>query len=175
MRCFLAIDIPAEIRHELFLIQNKLRKLPLKAKFVEKENFHLTLKFIDGISVKEVNLMRSKLKNVKFENFKVSFGKLGVFPSIEEARVIWISLEPEGKVKELHNLIDETLESEDKRFESHVTLARIKELGNVDIQKKLGEITFEKKEFEISNFVLKKSTVTREGPIYEDLKVFNFD
>ena len=151
MRCFIAIEIPVELRHELLLIQNKLKKLPLRAKFVEKDNFHLTLKFIDGISDEEVNIMKSKLKNIKFEKFKVSFGKLGVFPNPENIRVIWISLEPDEKVKELHKLINEALDSEDKRFESHVTLARIKEIKDSAVLK-LDEINFERKEFEISNF-----------------------
>lgn len=175
MRAFIAIDIPAEIRGELMKIQQKLSEVQtLKAKFVEAENFHLTLKFLGEISDARVNQIKERLSEVKFPKFKALFGQLGTFPSPNYVRVIWISLEPEEKVKELTKAINEVLKSKDERFESHVTLARVKNIENKELlQKKLTTIKFEKKSFEVSFIKLKKSTLTPKGPIYEDVVSFD--
>ncbi len=173
MRCFIAIDVPKELREWLAKLQEQLKGVPMTVKFIEKENFHLTLKFFGEISDAKVNQIKENLKEVKFKPFNVSSGKLGVFPSSGYVRVIWISLEPEEKVKELNRLINETLQSSDARFGSHITLARVRIIEDKEaLQKRLREIKVEEKRFEVSNFKLKKSTVTRKGPIYEDLKVF---
>ena len=61
----------------------------------------------------------------------------------------------------------------DTRFHPHVTLARVKFVKDKqDFIKSLKEIKIEKKSFEITEFKLIKSTLTGEGPIYEDLAVF---
>lgn len=175
MRCFLSIDLPDEVKEELVKVQKELEKIPtLKAKFVEKENLHLTLKFLGEISDYKVNEIKEKLQGINFGTFSVTLGKLGVFPSEKYVRVIWVSLQPEEKVKELAKLVNEKLGSKDKRFESHVTLARVRAIKDKDALKgKLQEIKPEKKEFKVTNISLKRSNLTSKGPIYETLKDFD--
>lgn len=178
MRCFLAIELPEKIKDELLKIQEQIKDNNIKMKLVEKENLHLTLKFFGELNDYQVNKIKESLKQIKFKKFKANLGILGVFPSLNFIRVAWISLEPSEKVKELHNEIDEVLEKEkfrkDKIFESHLTMARVKFIKNKqELINKLKEIKIKPLDFEVSSFVLKKSTLTEKGPVYEDIIKFN--
>ncbi len=174
MRCFIAIEIPDECRQELLSAQEKLKKVPgLRAKFVEHGNFHLTLRFLDELSDSQIKKIKEILAKIKFKAFKAHFGKVGVFPSASYVRVIWISLEPSEEVKRLARKVNEALGTRDEKFESHVTLARVKEVINQRaLEKSLDSMGLEEKEFEIKEFKLKKSTLTPRGPIYEDICTF---
>ena len=177
MRCFIAIDIPEEFKSEISKSQNTLRNVSgLSAKFVASENFHLTLRFLDEVSDSQVKRIKENLSSVKFQPFKVHLGKAGIFPSESYVRVIWVSLEPDEKVKELARAINTSLGSRDERFESHITLARVRNAGDKSALKKaLRDVKVEKKDFKVKNFKLKKSTLTAKGPIYEDVAVFSLD
>jgi 2'-5' RNA ligase len=178
MRCFLAIELPEEAKKELSRIQKEIAGSNVKMKLVEKENLHLTLKFFGEVSDYQVNKIKELLKQVRFEKFQANLGISGVFPSSSFIRVVWVSLEPSEKVKELHGKIDEMLEKEkfrkDKVFESHVTLARVKFVKDKQqIMNKLKEIKVKPMKFQISSFVLKKSTLTEKGPVYGDVAKFD--
>ncbi|MCX8194018.1 MAG: RNA 2',3'-cyclic phosphodiesterase [Candidatus Pacearchaeota archaeon] len=178
MRYFLAIDLPEEAKVALMKVQKQLPEA--KFKLVEPENLHLTLKFFGELSDFQVNKVKEALSKIKFEKFKASLGSIGVFPSSNFVRVVWVSMEPIDKVKELHNLIDVALEkqkfSQDKAFESHITLARVKFIKNKEeFVKKLKEIKANSIEFQVNKFSLKKSTLTKQGPIYETIKEFELD
>jgi len=177
MRCFIAIDLPDEVKEELSKVQKEINK-NAKFKFVEPQNLHLTLKFLGEISDYNLNQIKEALKQIKFRKIKARLNDIGVFPSPNYVRVVWIGLEPSEKIKELHKKIDEALsdiniEKKDKRFESHVTLARVKFiLDKKAFAEKLQKVRVKQLDFNIDSFKLKKSTLTKTGPIYEDILVF---
>ncbi|PIY16461.1 MAG: hypothetical protein COZ15_05945 [Elusimicrobia bacterium CG_4_10_14_3_um_filter_49_12_50_7] len=76
---------------------------------------------------------------------------------------------------ELQKQIDKNLEhlfQKEKNFVSHITIARVKNVE--DKQKLTDELKRIKmnEEFIVDKFSLKKSTLTENGPVYEDLTVF---
>ena len=175
MRCFIAIDISEEVRKEIARIEDEIKSLEdiSKLRIVEPKNLHLTLKFLGEIDDKQVNKVKESLKKVKIEKFKVKLNKLGVFtPSY--IKVVWIDIAPDKEIKELHERIDESLHKigikKDKGFESHITLARVKYVKDKKrFMERIKNIKPKQIEFEIKNFILKKSTLTSNGPIYEDI------
>ncbi len=178
MRCFLAIEIPDEVKKELARIQTLIPES--KMKFVERENLHLTLKFLGELSDFQVNKAKEALKQVNFGKFKANLGEVGVFPSQSFVRVVWVALEPLEKVKELHHLIDAALEKEkfraDSAFESHITLTRVKFIKDKrEFFKKLKEVKVTPIEFTVEKFVLMKSTLTEQGPIYEKIMEYTLN
>jgi 2'-5' RNA ligase len=86
-------------------------------------------------------------------------------------------LEPQEIIKKLREKIYNSLKDIallDSRFESHVTLARVKAVRNKEeFIEKLRRLGVRKAEFGVTSFAFKKSTLTREGPIYEDIVKFN--
>ncbi len=167
MRCFIAIELENDYFKSL---QDKIKD-NIKGTFPKA--FHLTLKFLGEV---EENKIKESLKNIKFEAFKISTSNIGVFPNENYIRVVWIGLKPENKIIELQREIDNKLKKvfrKDKRFHPHLTLARVKFIKDKNKFKELlKDIKVEKLEFNVDNFKLIKSTLTRDGPIYECIESF---
>lgn len=172
MRVFIAIELSEEAKDEIVRIQKELKKQNLfEGKLTEKENLHLTLKFLGEIDEESIEEVKKRLAKIKSPVFKAALGGAGVF-SEEFARIIWVKLE--GKVIELQKEIDNALKELFKpefRFMSHLTIARVK---NVKDKRKLLDylesVKINKMEFPVSEFVLKKSELTEKGPIYTDIE-----
>jgi len=167
MRAFIAVDIPEDARKEIRKIQKELPEF--RGKLTEKENLHLTLKFLGEIDESKAGEVKKILKEVKEKRFKAEVDEIGFF-SEEVIRIVWLHL---SGCENLQKKIDEKLKnlfSKEKRFMSHLTIARVKSVKDKkEFLKKLGKIKIGKIAFEVSEFKLKKSTLTAEKPVYEDL------
>ncbi|MCX6741776.1 MAG: RNA 2',3'-cyclic phosphodiesterase [Candidatus Pacearchaeota archaeon] len=174
MRCFLAIDLPEEVKEELLRIEREIQPF-LVGNFVESKNMHLTLKFLGEIDEAKLKDIRKKLKKIKLKKFKAGLGKFGFFsPSF--IRVVWISVEPKEIIKGLYEEIEKALGNKPAGFESHVALVRVKKIDDKrSFLSKTLRIKIKTKGFEVKEFVLKKSTLTPNGPIYEDLEEFELN
>ncbi|NQU97832.1 RNA 2',3'-cyclic phosphodiesterase [Candidatus Woesearchaeota archaeon] len=175
MRLFIAVEAPKELKEFFVKLQKQVDK---GAKINLTKEFHLTLKFLGEIDEKKLKEVKAKLKEIKHEPFKIKTSNLGVFPTESYIKVVWMGLKPYDRINELQKKIDEQLKDmfpEDKRFHPHITLGRVK---FVEDKKKfidnLKSIKVEEKEFEVKDFRLKKSTLTPEGPVYEDLEIYEF-
>jgi 2'-5' RNA ligase len=173
MRCFIAIDIPEEIKEKIMKIEKELEeKIKESAKFVERENLHITLKFLGEIEENKAQKIKEIINSIPFTPFKIKLKGVGVFPNEKFIRVIWIG----GESKELEDIakyLDEKLKSEkfkSEEFIIHLTIARVKSKVNIsDFLKKYQGYEFG--EFEVDNvsqIKLKKSILTSKGPVYED-------
>ena len=177
MRTFIAIEIPEEVKKVFIEAQAQLDKDKTKLKITK--DFHLTLKFLGEVDENKVEEIKKKLSEIKFDSFETSLTDIGVFPSKDYIRVVWVGLEDsKGKIKKLQQEVDSKLETlgfkKDTRFHPHLTLARVKFVEDKErFIKNLKEIKIEKKSFKITEFKLIKSILTPEGPVYEDLASFS--
>lgn len=176
MRLFIAIEIPNDIRNYLGEVQEKIDGATNKIKFVDKNNIHLTLKFLGEVQPDKTEEIKEILKKIPIKPFSVHLDKIGVFPSESYIRVIWVGLKPENDILELQKNIDEKLKKlfkKEKNFKSHLTLARVRFIYDKNnFIGKLKKINIEEKKFNVENFKLIKSTLTGEGAVYEDFEVF---
>jgi len=173
MRLFIAIDFN-ELNDYFIGLQ---KELPANVKLNLTKTFHLTLKFLGEVQPNNVEGIADILKNIKFENFFVHLDSIGIFPSENCIRTVWVGLKPEDKILELQKNIDIKLKDlfdKEKNFKAHITLARAKFIEDrksfIDNLKK---IKVEDKKIDVNNFKLVKSALTPEGPVYEDLTIFN--
>ena len=178
IRTFISVNLPENISDELEgFISSRLKPLS-KIRFVTREQFHMTLKFLGEISPEKIELVKKSLSQIKFDPFEINLTNVGAFPNIKNPRVLWIS--GEKGVKELQELagnIDEKifniagLPREEKKFKAHLTLARLKnpELLNNDVLKALEEISNLKMQWECSEINLMKSVLTPQGAIYSKI------
>ena len=176
LRLFVAVKLPVDVREKLHSLKMYFEDLE-KAKWVNKENMHLTLKFIgnteeDRVAVIKETLLKAANKN---KSFKIKIGGLGAFPSITRTRVIWAGLSNgENETIKLAEDIDTELskigfQKESRKFKAHIALARLKYIINLEnryeeIDEELG-IT----DISVKNINLIKSTLTPKGPIYKDI------
>ncbi len=169
MRCFIAVEPDAELKEKIFNYAKKLRGF---LKLVEKENLHITLKFLGEIeNVKEVAKALEALQG--FGSFEVKLRGAGAFPSKNRARVVWIGVES-PRLIELQKTVDSLLEAlgfvKEVNYVPHLTIARIK--GQSNARGFIEEFeNFEFGSFEVRELKLKQSILTPRGPVYRDLKV----
>ena len=176
MRLFIAIEIPEEIKEYIVKIQKNIDATTNKIRFVNPNQIHLTLKFLGEVQPNNLEDIKNNLKKITLKPFSVVLDKIGVFPSENYIRVIWIGLKPEEPVLELQRNIDEELKKlfkKEKDYKPHLTLARVKYIEDKkEFVEKLKNINIENKKIDVNKFKLVKSTLTPKGPIYEDLEVF---
>jgi len=178
VRCFIAIELPREAMDYIEELNLIIKKKNLFAgKFTEPENLHLTLKFLGEISDSKVEEVRKKLKEIKFRSFEASLGDIGVFINRYNS-LLWIKLN--GKlIWELQELIDNHLKnifSKEERFMSHITIARMKKIqSKTEFLDYIKNIKIKKTMFKVNEFILKKSELKPEGPVYSDIERFKLD
>ena len=180
MRLFVAIELPEEIKEYLADIQSKIKENLSKEdelRFVSKDQMHLTLKFLGEVQPDKVEKINQLLGEASFKPFSPSLGGLGVFPNEEYIRVVWLGLSSEDKIISLQGEIDDKLKKlfpKERDFKPHLTLARVKSIKGPGIFiNNLKTVKIENKLINLDSFKLVKSTLTQNGPIYEELQSFS--
>ncbi|MBD3313297.1 RNA 2',3'-cyclic phosphodiesterase [Candidatus Woesearchaeota archaeon] len=173
MRLFIGFDASQEAEHELLNAQKKIEN----AKINLVKDFHLTLKFLGEVDDDKSGEIEERLRKISFGSFKAELGGIGVFPSENHVKVIWIGLEPKDKIIGLQRKIEEALQGmfpKDMRFHPHITLARVKTVEDKEAFKEnLKNIRIERIRFKVDKFKLIKSALTPDGPVYEVLEEYN--
>ena len=169
-RCFVSIDIPEELKRDIEKIQNLLPDF--QGRKTEPKNLHLTLKFLGEIDEKKVEEVKQKLGEINFNKFESEIDSIGVF-SEKFVRIVWLHLTNCGGLqKKVDGILSAEFKSE-YRFMSHLTIARVKSLQDKkNFLEKLNKIKSDKMKFGVDSFRLKKSILTKKGPIYKTIEEY---
>ncbi|MEM5830472.1 MAG: RNA 2',3'-cyclic phosphodiesterase, partial [Candidatus Aenigmatarchaeota archaeon] len=161
---FIAYFLEENLREKIEKIQKELKSLnAFQAKYVERENLHLSFTFLGEIE--SVEPIIKKLESFRnYGKIEAKLKNLLLIPSKEYFRVIAIGVESE-KAEKLRKEIVEKIGGDSKPL--HLTLCRVKSVNNkqkvFDFQQKFN---FEESII-IDRICLVKSTLTFSGPIYE--------
>ncbi|MBW3011146.1 RNA 2',3'-cyclic phosphodiesterase [Candidatus Woesearchaeota archaeon] len=174
MRLFIAVKVPGDVRDEIIRIQKEIDQKGLKLPRHDREEFHLTLKFLGEVDARYVESLKAKLSEIKFETFKLTLKGLDVFTP-KRIRVVHISIKPleqiAGLFEKIHKATNEF--PIDHPFTAHITIARVRFLKDQEaFLNKVNQIDVKPIEFDVKAFYLFKSTLTEAGPIYEDMGEF---
>lgn len=180
IRAFLAIDVDEDLKAKMYRIIKEFKQIDANIKYVDLQNLHLTLKFFGDIDIEGIDLLSSKISKVVegFDRFDLKIKGCGAFPNTNRIKVIWLGLENDEIIKELHDELDKEFVrlgfDKDKRFSSHLTIGRMKSAkGKTKVKSTIEEFDdVEIGSMSVNSIILKKSTLTPQGPIYEDLKIF---
>ncbi|MDY6965608.1 MAG: RNA 2',3'-cyclic phosphodiesterase [Halobacteriota archaeon] len=176
LRAFVAVDIPDDLKEKIRKIQAEFNGFGLK--MVDPKIVHLTLKFLGDVPKENIKKVSEALNCVNCEPFTSELRGVGVFPNFKRIRVVWIGAI--GDFELLHDSVESLLEPlgfarEDKRFTSHITVARAKKITKDEerlVAGKVKDLTgITLGSMPVDRIKLKKSTLTPKGPIYEDLYV----
>jgi 2'-5' RNA ligase len=125
-RLFSAIEIPRPIAERL----NLLRAGLTGARWIDPENYHLTLRFIgdvDGATAREFTLALSAIQGAAFQ---LRFNGLGSFGG-RKPRAIFARVAPSEALESLQRANERAarearLPPEGRNFKPHITLARLR-------------------------------------------------
>jgi 2'-5' RNA ligase len=179
MRCFVAIDIPNEIRAELADLQKDLAaRVDIHrgdAKWVGPEGMHLTLKFLGEVPDNQVVEVCRIVQAVaeRHEAFDFPVKDVGSFGG-RSARVLWVGAGLDcPELLDLHKDLEDELElagwpREGRQFSGHLTLCRIR---NVKAGEKLGQAAGQIRDYDLgavraTEVCVYESQLEHEGPIY---------
>jgi 2'-5' RNA ligase len=175
MRAFISVKLPPKILMQIKNIQENLPEF--SGKKTELKNLHLTLKFLGEISSEDIEKVKIKLGEIKFNKFEAEIKDIGVFDKGKEGRgILWLGIPNcENIQKEIDNSLEGIYQKE-QRFMGHLTIARIKKIQN---KKKfiedLKKIKIPKLFFSIDKFYLIESKLRSEGPEYKVIEEYNLN
>jgi 2'-5' RNA ligase len=166
-RLFSAIEIPPSIADRLTLLRAGLSG----ARWIDPENYHITLRFIGDIDDRLAHDIAQLLDGVKRRSFDVRFGGLAAFGG-RKPRAIVVGVEPIQPLVELQSELERLmqrlgLEPEGRKFTPHVTLARLRDVSSRDVADYLSTRgPLFGSSFKVSRFVLFSARATVGGGPY---------
>jgi 2'-5' RNA ligase len=126
LRLFTCVKIPDELREGVVVFQNEMTKLPIKLKFVEKENLHLTVTFLGDVNEDKVEYLKSQLdlSVADVKKFNLKLEGLKIIPNENYIKVLGIQVVSE----EMTELIKKVAKyiGGDYHEDTKLTLCRVK-------------------------------------------------
>lgn len=172
MRLFVAVDLPATVKDELGRVIERARPSMPDAKWVPRDNLHLTLSFLGEVAEERVDGIVEALRGAagSLRPFTASLAGSGAFPTKRRARVLWIGLESDqDQLPALANAVAGALEPlgfprEARAWTAHLTLARLRTPGDVS---GVLPIPVEPNTIDVTAVTLFRSRLARPAPRYE--------
>ncbi|MFC7044166.1 RNA 2',3'-cyclic phosphodiesterase [Halobacteriaceae archaeon GCM10025711] len=176
MRLFVSVDLPDDLADAVAAVQDEFADAS-GLEFTDPTQAHLTLKFLGDVPDGDVPEIEAALERAvdaaDVAPFEATFAGLGVFPSEEYIRVLWLGVE--DGAEELTRLqaavesamVDLGFDEEDHEFTPHVTLARMKHAGGKElVQAGVRERDPTVGTATVESVHLTRSDLTPEGPEY---------
>lgn len=172
LRCFISLELPEELKKNIYGYIEKLKAAGADVKWIPPENLHLTLKFLGNTQeelLKDINERLISLAK-SHERFSLQVSGAGAFPNIKYPRVIWLGVHDSEEIIKLQHDMDESMaglgfEKDDKQFTPHLTIGRVKSMRNKDALIKelatLKEVDFGK--IGVNNITMMKSELKPGG------------
>ncbi|MBS3055427.1 MAG: RNA 2',3'-cyclic phosphodiesterase [Candidatus Aenigmarchaeota archaeon] len=174
VRVFVGILLPDSLKDIVAGLQGTLGNLPMKCKFTERENLHISLDFIGEIEQGNLESIKNKISDIakRTNKFQIEFVEMKLIPNERLVRVIGL----EVKSPELEALGREMKEKIGGDVKPpHLTLCRVKNIlprnGFIEMFQKI------KKEripsFEVKSIQLIESRLSSKGPAYSVVSDFS--
>jgi 2'-5' RNA ligase len=166
-RLFTALEIPAEVGRSLAMLRGGLPG----ARWIDPENYHLTLRFIGDINDGLAREIAFMLGNVNRLSFELRLDGLTSFGGRRPRAVVAVA----ARTQQLFELQAEHerlmqrvgLEPEGRKYTPHVTLARLRDTSSFEVAEYLSaRAAFRSPPFSVSRFVLFSSRASIGGGPY---------
>jgi len=139
MRCFIAIDMPENLKDAIAGVIEKCRLDSKGVRWVPAENVHLTLKFLGDVKEDLIPEIKNGLALICMRRnmFNISIRGAGAFPNFKYPNVLWIGINESEELKRLYEDIEESMsglgfEKEDRKLSPHLTIGRVRDRKGVE-------------------------------------------
>jgi len=180
LRLFWAINLPPHLKAAIANIQRLLKKANVDAKWVEENNFHLTVQFLGEVESSLVTyivtVVEKALKETEITPFSILLKGVGFFPNQTRPRVLWIGID--GKVDKLVGLQKQVGQAmvplgfylDKKAFSPHLTIARFSSFRRIsELLEEINQLQLAGSligEIKVNSLELMQSELSRQGPAY---------
>ena len=182
MRLFVGIEFPEKIVDALLNVQNQIRSVAKRGRFVARANLHLTLQFLGEVQVQDLDPIVTALQKIAQSHapFFLALKDIGSFGNGHPFRVIWVGIDGDTQsLVDLQKGIASSLFSvgflqEKRPYQPHITLGRDVEFIEEHSFEKYGQ-ALTKLPFPIERFSLIQSTVENGKRVYRSPYSFSLD
>ena len=157
-RLFTALEIPRDAAMSLSLLRGGLPG----ARWIDVENYHLTLRFFGDVEGHVADDIANALDRVRRSSFMLTLSGVGAFGG-KKPHSIWAGAAPSPELFALQSEIERIasrlgLPSDARKFSPHVTLARLRNTSPDDVARYLSARgNFAAMPFKVGRFVLMSS------------------
>jgi len=135
MRCFVAIELPVEVRKRLAELQARLADLDRVVRWTRSEQMHLTLKFLGEVPDSQVpQICSAAITAVAgLQTAHLEICGAGCFPPRGPARVVWVGVRmPCPELSACHQACERAFAAmgyppEKRPFRPHLTIGRTRD------------------------------------------------
>jgi 2'-5' RNA ligase len=161
-------------------LARRARDAGVDVKWVAPVNYHVTLKFLGWTREAAIGAVRDGLDRATRGTPRLSFRttRLGAFPSLDKASVVWAGIEDGGGLGELAKRIEAAMAelgfvAAGRPYHPHVTLGRLRETRAVkDVVLPLSEQMFG--DTRIEAVTLFESETKSSGSVYQEFSRIEF-
>ena len=174
-RLFVSLNLPNNVVEHMIAIRDSFSN-NINVKWEPKEKLHLTLKFIGEVSTETANEIANDLAFIEnYSLIKCAFSKFGFFYRDGIPKILWVGLETDVFLKRLITELNEHLTKfsitiDDRMFNPHITLLRIKNDPGINFVNNFKNFTFKPILFTANSITLYKSILYPEGSKYYEIK-----
>jgi 2'-5' RNA ligase len=171
MRLFVALPLPEDARARLAALQSGVPG----ARWVDKDNLHVTLRFIGETDRHGAEELDAELAAIRAPAFGLTLCGVGYFDRSRYAHTLWAGVEKPEPVAFLRDKIESAavragFPPERRKFSAHVTLARLDDVPSVRLGPYLEtRHGFGAGPYPITHFTLFESRRGGDGVHYEPL------
>ncbi|WP_349358426.1 RNA 2',3'-cyclic phosphodiesterase [Stappia sp.] len=166
-RLFTGLEIPSDTGLMLSLLRGGLRG----ARWIDPENYHITLRFIGDIDDRMADEVADAFARIERRPVEIRLTGLGSFGN-GKPHAVWARVEPTQDLMDLQAEQERILQrlrlpAERRKYIPHVTLARCRSSTNADVARWLSERgDFQAQPFIADRFVLFSSRASVGGGPY---------
>ncbi|MFW5901057.1 MAG: RNA 2',3'-cyclic phosphodiesterase [bacterium] len=152
-----------------------------KIKWVNSDQFHITLFFLGDTDEEMIPRIRTQAGNLmdQYNAFHINLTGIGVFKNLHKPRVLWAGIDQFEAMKEIKERIEEEMTAlgfpgEKRDFRPHLTMARIKWIYDKQNLKNLVD-TYKNEDFQqvkVNEIIYYESILKRSGPVYKPIEKF---
>ncbi len=167
IRLFVAIALPDAVADSLALIQAGVPG----ARWQTRDQLHLTLRFIGDVDGRDATAVDDALSLIEAPRFSLALKGVGEFGG-KNPHALWAGVSDKEPVVFLQRKIETALQraglpAEQRKFQPHVTLARLKGTPKGRVMDYLTDYAlYTSASFDVEAFILYSSVLTPNGSLY---------
>lgn len=166
-RLFVGLEVPEEIGQRIALLRGGLHG----AKWIDVENYHITLRFFGDIDERTADEIADYLLRIRRRAFAIAITGIGAFGG-RQPHSVFAAIEPNPALMELQAELERMaqrfgFEPEGRKYTPHITIARTKGAQGRDVAQWLDlRAGFRAGPFVADSFVLFSSKASTGGGPY---------
>jgi 2'-5' RNA ligase len=180
-RTFIALDIPISQHLKGIIEDFRKRVTGLNVKWVDVQNFHLTLAFLGDTEPGKIEQVKQHLGETlkSYRQFPLTLKNIDAFRSLSHPQVVWIGITASRELESLYRGIQKLagnlgFETDNRPYKPHLTLGRVKSTTAGHNLREMAVATGPEFEETITadTIYYYESILSPEGPTYIPLQVY---